>query len=194
MGCSRTAAVPCCSATRRSGRFYLHDSPYTYFTSADLHLGEISLECSRAGAVGRRAVADLPAAATHAARARPGAGRGPPGRPGLGAADRAPPSGWSSTSAPELDIVSYFPAAGPRLAAIDEASARMLADGMANPAHPVFLSTLRDTGGRIRPRHPVRRTRDGARIVRSVLMKPESECYVPQLHTRVERLAAPRQP
>jgi glutamate/tyrosine decarboxylase-like PLP-dependent enzyme len=32
------------------GRFYRHDSPYTYFTSTDLHLGEISLECSRPGA------------------------------------------------------------------------------------------------------------------------------------------------
>ncbi len=42
------------------GRFYKHDSPYTYFTSEEsaegetsggsLHLGEISLECSRAGA------------------------------------------------------------------------------------------------------------------------------------------------
>jgi len=32
------------------GAFYKHDSPYTYFTSSDLHLGEISLECSRPGA------------------------------------------------------------------------------------------------------------------------------------------------
>jgi tyrosine decarboxylase/aspartate 1-decarboxylase len=32
------------------GRLYKHDSPYTYFTSKELHLGEISLECSRAGA------------------------------------------------------------------------------------------------------------------------------------------------
>ena len=32
------------------GRHYQHDSPYTYFTSPELHLGEISLECSRAGA------------------------------------------------------------------------------------------------------------------------------------------------
>jgi glutamate/tyrosine decarboxylase-like PLP-dependent enzyme len=32
------------------GRFYKHDSPYTYFTSRQLHLGEISLECSRPGA------------------------------------------------------------------------------------------------------------------------------------------------
>ena len=32
------------------GKLYRHDSPYTYFTSDELHLGEISLECSRAGA------------------------------------------------------------------------------------------------------------------------------------------------
>jgi glutamate/tyrosine decarboxylase-like PLP-dependent enzyme len=32
------------------GRLYKHDSPYTYFSSGDLHLGEISLECSRPGA------------------------------------------------------------------------------------------------------------------------------------------------
>ena len=57
------------SAIRAVGRFYRHDSPYTYFTSKELHLqsgeqlgepiplagrpvhlGEISLECSRAGA------------------------------------------------------------------------------------------------------------------------------------------------
>ncbi|MEX2151332.1 MAG: pyridoxal-dependent decarboxylase [Steroidobacteraceae bacterium] len=32
------------------GKLYRHDSPYTYFTSDELHLGEISLECSRPGA------------------------------------------------------------------------------------------------------------------------------------------------
>lgn len=32
------------------GTLYKHDSPYTYFSSSELHLGEISLECSRAGA------------------------------------------------------------------------------------------------------------------------------------------------
>jgi glutamate/tyrosine decarboxylase-like PLP-dependent enzyme len=32
------------------GQLYKHESPYTYFTSKQLHLGEISLECSRAGA------------------------------------------------------------------------------------------------------------------------------------------------
>jgi len=32
------------------GGHYRHDSPYTYFSSKELHLGEISLECSRPGA------------------------------------------------------------------------------------------------------------------------------------------------
>ena len=32
------------------GKLYKHDSPYTYFSSTELHLGEISLECSRPGA------------------------------------------------------------------------------------------------------------------------------------------------
>ena len=32
------------------GRYYKHASPFTYFSSSELHLGEISLECSRPGA------------------------------------------------------------------------------------------------------------------------------------------------
>jgi glutamate/tyrosine decarboxylase-like PLP-dependent enzyme len=32
------------------GSIFEHDSPYTYFTSDDVHPGEITLECSRAGA------------------------------------------------------------------------------------------------------------------------------------------------
>ena len=31
-------------------KFYYHDSPYTYYSSDEIHLGEISLECSRPGA------------------------------------------------------------------------------------------------------------------------------------------------
>jgi tyrosine decarboxylase/aspartate 1-decarboxylase len=37
-------------ADPKVGQFYKHDSPYTYFSSKELHLGEISLECSRPGA------------------------------------------------------------------------------------------------------------------------------------------------
>jgi hypothetical protein len=40
-------------------------------------------------------------------------------------------------------------------------------------------------------RHPgVRADQDGARILRSVLMKPEAQGYVTELHARVEELAA----
>ena len=89
---------------------YLHDSPYTYFTSDELHLGEISIECSRAGAA---------AAAlwlTFQLLPPTEAGLGQVLRPGRRAA-----LAWSELikdselldlyQPPELDIVSYFPAA-----------------------------------------------------------------------------------
>jgi glutamate/tyrosine decarboxylase-like PLP-dependent enzyme len=173
------------------GRLYRHDSPYTYFISGDLHLGEISLECSRAGAAA--------AALWLTFRLLP------PEPDGLGrvlAACRRAALDWARLlsqagplalyQAPELDIVTYFPLTRPAaLSAIDEVSARMLAEGMANDgADRVFLSTLRVTSDAMGRRHPdVTADRDGARILRSVLMKPEQENYVPQLHSRVERLA-----
>ena len=173
------------------GRLYLHDSPYTYFTSDELHLGEISLECSRAGAAA--------AALWLTFRVLP------PTTDGLGrvlTAGRLAALDWSGLieasgllelyQRPELDIVCYFPATQPpRLAAIDRASARMLAAGMTDPADPVFLSTLRAPASGFARRHPgVAADRDGARILRSVLMKPEERSHVAALHTRVERLAA----
>ena len=55
---------------------------------------------------------------------------------------------------------------------------------------PVFVSTLRADAAAFRARHPaVGRDAAGARILRSVLMKPESEHYVTQLHDRLEDLA-----
>ncbi|HTJ70589.1 MAG TPA: aminotransferase class V-fold PLP-dependent enzyme [Actinospica sp.] len=170
------------------GRFYVHDSPYTYFTSTELHLGEISLECSRAGASA--------AALWLTFRLLP------PTPDGLGrvlAAGRRAARAWAdlidSTDAltlyqqPELDIVTYFPAVEPAaLSAIDEASARILAEGMAAP-EPVFLSTLRASADAFAHRHPkIDCDGDGARILRSVLMKPESENHVEQLHAAVTRL------
>jgi glutamate/tyrosine decarboxylase-like PLP-dependent enzyme len=179
------------------GRFYLHDSPYTYFTSDELHLGEISLECSRAGAAAAALWLTFQLL--------------PPTPDGLGrvlAAGRRAALDWARLLSdstplelyqqPELDIVTYFrtapspPAAPsrPTLSAIDEASARMLAAGMADPAHPVYLSTLRVTADAFARRHPgVAADRDGARILRSVLMKPESDSFVTELHARIERLA-----
>jgi glutamate/tyrosine decarboxylase-like PLP-dependent enzyme len=171
------------------GRFYLHDSPYTYFTSGELHLGEISLECSRAGAAA--------AALWLTFRLLP------PTPPGLGqvlAAGRRAALDWSARLAasdslelyqpPALDIVCYFPAES-SMSAIDDASARILHAGMTDPDEPVFVSTLRVTADDMRRRHPGAAVdQDGARILRSVLMKPEHETYVPRLHQRLERLAA----
>jgi glutamate/tyrosine decarboxylase-like PLP-dependent enzyme len=172
------------------GRFYLHDSPYTYFTSDELHLGEISLECSRAGAAA--------AALWLTLRLLPPT---PDGLGGVLAAGRRAALEWAGLISgsgvlelyqpPELDILSYFPATPSRsLGAIDAASARMLADGMADPQRPVYLSTLRTSAADFARRHPgIGQDRDGARILRSVLMKPEAECFVPELHARVEALA-----
>jgi len=171
-------------------RLYLHDSPYTYFTSDEPHLGEISLECSRSGAAAAALWLTFQVL--------------PPTAAGLGqvlAAGRRAALTWARLieasgrldlyQPPELDIVSYFPVTTPRsLSAIDEASARMLADGMADPADPVFLSTLRIAANEFTRRQPgVAADRDGARILRSVLMKPEAESYLPTLHERIEQLA-----
>jgi glutamate/tyrosine decarboxylase-like PLP-dependent enzyme len=172
------------------GRLYLHDSPYTYFTSGELHLGEISLECSRAGAAAAALWLTfrlLPPEPGGLGRAL-AAGR-------LAALELAGLIAGSDRlrlyQQPELDIVSYFAATRPpRISAIDRTCARMLADGMADRADPVFLSTLRVSAGALARRHPgIEADQDGARILRSVLMKPESRGFVPALHARLERLA-----
>jgi hypothetical protein len=66
----------------------------------------------------------------------------------------------------------------------------MLADGMSDRQRPVFLSTLTVPADAFGRRHPgVAADAGRARILRSVLMKPESETYLPALHARVEELA-----
>jgi hypothetical protein len=80
--------------------------------------------------------------------------------------------------------------AGNTLSQIDAASNRILQEGMTDGQAPVFLSTLRVGAERFTARHPkITADADGARILRSVLMKPESETYVEQLHQRLEQLA-----
>jgi len=88
--------------------------------------------------------------------------------------------------------VTYFPRPAERtLAAVDAASERILREAMTDP-DPVFLSTLRVAGERLLRRDPGLRGggADQARILRSVLMKPEHEHYVEILHRQLARFAA----
>jgi hypothetical protein len=96
---------------------------------------------------------------------------------------------------PELDVVGYFPTVEPATpTAVDTASARVLADGMTGP-DPVFLSALRAGREAFAARHPgIAADADGARVLRSVLMKPEAEQHVERVHVRGEQLAAFRWP
>jgi hypothetical protein len=74
------------------------------------------------------------------------------------------------------------------MSAIDAASARVLADGMTSGA--AYLSVLRVSAGALAGRHAeIEADQNDARILRSVLIKPEHEAFVPELHARVERLA-----
>ncbi|MGW5739880.1 pyridoxal phosphate-dependent decarboxylase family protein [Amycolatopsis sp. NPDC003861] len=172
-------------------RHYLHDSPYTYFTSDDLHLGEISLECSRAGAAA--------AALWLTLRVLPLTpdGLGAVLRPGRRAA-----LAWADVLAgsaelalyqpPELDIVSYFPVRE-TLSEVDRVSAHVLEAGMARPPEKaVFVATYTVTGADLARRgHAVRADVPRGRILRSVLMKPENEAQVPGLHREIVDLSSP---
>jgi glutamate/tyrosine decarboxylase-like PLP-dependent enzyme len=165
----------------RVGRFYAHESPFTYFTSDDLHLGEISLECSRAGAAAAalwltlRAV-DLKPIVEAARRAA------------LAFADRLSASDTLRLHLdPELDIVTYLPPAT-TLSELDAATDAILHAGMADPDDPVFLSTIRVDAEHLAA-HGLEADAPSARILRSVLMKPEHEAATEWLATRVEALA-----
>ena len=166
------------------GRLYAHDSPYTYFTSDALHLGEISLECSRAGAAAAALWLTLRAVPLEPILA--GARRA-----ALAFAERLRASDTLRLHLePELDIVTYRPRAG-SLSELDAASVAILRAGMEDPDDPVFLSTLQ-----VEAEHLPGLERDApsARILRSVLMKPEHEGAVDWLATRVEQLATRTRP
>jgi glutamate/tyrosine decarboxylase-like PLP-dependent enzyme len=150
------------------GRFYQHDSPYTYFSSTQLHLGEISLECSRPGAaaVALWATQRLLPLVTDGEFARGLAG----GRKAaLALYERVKGDRRFVTAAPpELDILVW----APRAAQVSEASARarrLFEEAARRHLHlalaelPVEFFDL----GRME------RDRPTLTCLRSVLMKPE---------------------
>jgi glutamate/tyrosine decarboxylase-like PLP-dependent enzyme len=173
------------------GRFYSHDSPYTYFTSEELHLGEISLECSRAGAAAAAFWATV-----QLFPLEPDRGLGP-----VLAACRAAATDWDAAveksdaltvyQPAELDIVTYFDTSARTTSAVDASSARMLQRGMTEE-DPVFLSTLAVKATDLARRHPhLEVDSERVRVLRSVLMKPEHERAVPWLLDRISGLTRP---
>ena len=171
-------------------RFYAHDSPYTYFTAGlagggssgrGLHLGETTLECSRAGAAAAAlwlTIEVLPL------DARTGFG------PILTACLRAARTWQTAIEAsthlravgrPTLDIVAYHPAA-PAASAIDAASAALFDAAQRADLHTALFVT---DSARLAATPDV----PAARILRSVLMKPEHETHAAALVAELDALA-----
>ena len=168
------------------GRFYKHDSPYTYFSSAELHLGEISLECSRAGAS---------AVALWATMQLLPLDKGGPFAEGLAAGRRAALTLHGKLQAddrfipgfaPELDIVIWMV----RAARVSEASdlARGLFEEAARRELHLALAELPtaffDLEGA-----GVERDNERVTCLRSVLMKPEHEEWIERIWAILDEAA-----
>ena len=168
------------------GRFYKHDSPYTYFTSNELHLGEISLECSRAGAAAAALWATLqcfPLAAE--------SGLGAILRKTHGAALR-----WAKlieesdklqlVLPPQLDIVNFYAAtASHKVSETSQITHRVFEALMHDAEHPIYLAKFNAKPGLLAEHKDLVWDEAMLTVFRSVLMRPEHLDYVPTLHERV---------
>ena len=87
---------------------------------------------------------------------------------------------------PQLDILTSFPT-HQRLSDIDHASARALDAGMhLPPDQALYLATYTADAGAFTARgHDVTADQTHARILRSVLMKPETDTHIPALHRQL---------
>jgi glutamate/tyrosine decarboxylase-like PLP-dependent enzyme len=164
------------------GRFYKHDSPYTYFSSGDLHLGEISLECSRAGAaaVGLWATQNLLPLVQGGAFARMLESTR---SAALALYNKIRESGLVYASfAPELDIVVWIPRA-PRVSESTELSRRIFDEAARHHLH-LALAELPTDFFDLGP--GIERDRTTVTCLRSVLMKPEHLDWVDRIWQIVE--------
>jgi glutamate/tyrosine decarboxylase-like PLP-dependent enzyme len=152
------------------GRLYKHDSPYTYFSSAELHLGEISLECSRPGAAAAAlwATQKLLPLEKGGEFAR-GLERGRDAALKLYQKVRAD-SRFIAAFAPELDIMVFAPQAG----SVTESSVLTRKIFEAAAEHNLHLAVaelpIQFWEGSL---GAMKRDRDTISCLRSVLMKPE---------------------
>jgi tyrosine decarboxylase/aspartate 1-decarboxylase len=163
---------------RSAGRFYKHDSPYTYFSSAELHLGEISLECSRPGAA---------AAALWTTQKLLPLVRGGEFAWGLERGREAALALYQriekddrfvAAFPPELDIVIF----APRAESVSEASAlsRRIFDAAAKRNLHLAVAEL-PTIFWAANLGPMRRDRETMTCLRSVLMKSEHLDWIPRI-------------
>lgn len=170
------------------GAFYKHDSPYTYFTSTDLHLGEISLECSRAGA----AAAALWTTLRCFPLDRHGLGRS------LLACRHAALAAYNQAlltesmtpiASPELDIVALAPLARDervRASIVSKRTDDIFEACEQDPQQPRYLAKWRvprNLGAQTLP--GIEWDDEHCTVVRSVLMKPEHERDAPALVARL---------
>ncbi len=168
------------------GRFYKHDSPYTYFTSNELHLGEISLECSRAGAAAAALWATLKCFPLEA-------------NAGLGAIlrkTRAAAVRWAKlieeseqlrlVLPPQLDIVNFYAGTkGLKVSDISAITHRVFEALMNDTEHPIYLAKFNAKPSLFAGHQDLVWDEPMMTVFRSVLMRPEHLNYVPTLHERV---------
>jgi tyrosine decarboxylase / aspartate 1-decarboxylase len=173
------------------GRLYKHDSPYTYFSSKDLHLGEISLECSRAGAsaVALWATQQLLPYIPGGAFAQ-GLESGHAAAIELHRRLAASPSFVTPIAPPQLDIVFWAvsaatPEASSALAQsiFDEAAKRDLHLALAKLPIHFFPQDAWKPFISAQPQKTLT-------CLRSVLMKPEHLVWLDHLWTRLEQSTA----
>jgi glutamate/tyrosine decarboxylase-like PLP-dependent enzyme len=168
------------------GRLYQHDSPYTYFSSAELHLGEISLECSRPGAAAAALWATqrlLPLKS--GGEFAQGLQRGRDAALALYEKVRTD-HGFVAAFAPELDIVVF----SPRATSIEEMSARsrkIFAAAAERGLHLAVAELPVKFFDSLRPE--VHKNRETLTALRSVMMKPEHLDWVDRIWEIVQRVA-----
>jgi tyrosine decarboxylase/aspartate 1-decarboxylase len=168
------------------GAIYKHESPYTYFTSSDLHLGEISLECSRPGASAVALWATqrlLPLVRGGEFAAMLEASRGAAIEFSQRLADDAR---WLVPFTPELDIVVWAPRAK-SATEMSELSQRIFDAAAKQNLHLALIHLpTRFFASRQDITYSDRET---VLCLRSVLMKPEHRDWLDRIWTILSRVA-----
>ena len=168
------------------GAIYKHESPYTYFTSSDLHLGEISLECSRPGASAVALWATqrlLPLVRGGEFAAMLEASRDA----AVQFAERlASDAHWMLPFAPELDIIVWAPRAK-TVAEISALSQRIFDAAAKQNLHLALIRVpLRFFAAQ---RNLTGAPEDAVLCLRSVLMKPEHRDWLDRIWKILSKIA-----